>query len=101
MKLLMLLALGWLACAQPVVTPGGVVNAASYQPGITQGSIFVIFGTGRGPGELARTVNLPLPSTLGGVTVRVSQGPDVRPVPLVYSPRGGSPRFCPRTRRSD
>ena len=71
--------------AQPVVSSGGVVNAASYLPGIAQGSMFIVFGTGLGPGQLAQAGRFPLATSLAGTAVTVSQGPNTRSVPLVYS----------------
>ena len=70
--------------AQPLITPGGVVNAASYNTsntsassggGIAQGSIFSIFGTGLGPpAPGAEASRFPLETSLGGVQVRLSTG---------------------------
>jgi uncharacterized protein (TIGR03437 family) len=75
-------------CQQPVITPGGVVNAASYKAGISPlnrgeypqigggpalapGSIGAIFGSNLASSpETART--LPLPAQLGGVSVSVN-----------------------------
>lgn len=66
--------------AQPVVNPGGVVNGASYirsgfpNSGIAQGSLFVVFGRGLGPGELRAFPGLPKPVSLAGTSIRVSVG---------------------------
>ena len=68
------------AGAQPVINPGGVVNAASYirggfpNSGIAQGSLFVIFGRNLGPAELQTFPGLPKPKSLAGTSVRVSAG---------------------------
>ncbi|MBM3748641.1 MAG: hypothetical protein FJW34_22935 [Acidobacteria bacterium] len=66
--------------AQPVINPGGVVNAASYirsgfpNSGIAQGSLFVVFGRDLGPAELRTFPGLPKPTSLAGTSVRVSSG---------------------------
>ena len=68
------------AQAQPVINPGGVVNAASYirsgfpNSGIAQGSLFVVFGRNLGPAELRTFPDLPKPASLAGTSVRVSAG---------------------------
>ena len=57
------------AAAQPVIKAGGVVNAASYQPGIAPGSIFVVFGSGMGPASLVQASSLPLQTSLSGTSI--------------------------------
>ncbi|MGD0771569.1 MAG: BACON domain-containing carbohydrate-binding protein [Candidatus Solibacter sp.] len=65
----------------PIVTPNGIVNAASFisanlpAGSIAQGSFFSIFGNGLGPANpgLSAT-SFPLGATLGGVSVKVTQG---------------------------
>ena len=82
-RLLFALALGLagtLAAQTPAIDSGGVVNAASYayaglpSAGIAQGSIFAIFGNNLGPTPFAQPSGYPIPTTLGGVTVRVTSG---------------------------
>ncbi len=64
----------------PVITSGGIVNAASYTPAslpggaIAQGSFFSVFGTGLGPKNWVKAEDYPLPANLGGVTIKVVQG---------------------------
>jgi uncharacterized protein (TIGR03437 family) len=64
--------------AQPTVTAGSVLNAASYSypglPGgsIAQGSMFVLFGSKLG--STAIIGNFPLSNTLGGSTIQVTSG---------------------------
>jgi uncharacterized protein (TIGR03437 family) len=64
--------------AQPTVTTGSVLNAASYSypglPGgsIAQGSMFVLFGSKLG--STAIIGNFPLSNTLGGSTIQVTSG---------------------------
>ncbi|MCU1233280.1 MAG: hypothetical protein JWP63_1247 [Candidatus Solibacter sp.] len=67
-----------------------ILNAASYaQPGmpnsgIAQGSIFVVFGTELGPGNLRQATGFPLPATLGGTSIRVTVGATTVDALLVY-----------------
>src|SRR5580698_1673603 len=74
------------------IFPRGIVNAASFvAPGlpggaIAQGSIFSIFGTNLGPGS-SPPLAFPLVTTLGGVSIKVSQGANsVNAIPLFVSP---------------
>src|SRR5947209_13718593 len=66
--------------AQPTIVPKGVVNSASFAPpgvpsgAISRGSTFSIFGTGLGPAVPAQQPSYPLQSTIGGVSVSVTQG---------------------------
>ena len=59
------------AAAQPTVS--AVLNNYSYSPGIAQGSIFTIFGTGLA-GASSGLQALPLQATLDGVSVQISVG---------------------------
>jgi uncharacterized protein (TIGR03437 family) len=86
------LAPSWLraqAPPKPVVSPGGVVNAASFalpsQPGygISPGSIASIFGTNLAAAE-ASAPSVPLPKQLAGTTVTF----DGIPAPLFYASPG-------------
>lgn len=81
MKLFLFSALASTALfAQPVIRTNGVVNAASYtQPGlpganIAPGSIFVVFGSGMGPSTLVQSSGFPVPTTLAGTSLTVTQG---------------------------
>jgi uncharacterized protein (TIGR03437 family) len=82
-----LLLVGAAATAQPVIQPGGVVNAASNAPdglpnsGIAPGSIFLVKGSGLGddnptPMNLLQTTTFPLPASQGlnGTSVQVKSG---------------------------
>ena len=80
------------ACAQPLVYNRGVLNAASFMPqglasgGIAQGSIFSIFGTRFGPGSPVEASAFPLGTTLGNVSVTLTQGATtVNAIPLYVS----------------
>jgi uncharacterized protein (TIGR03437 family) len=67
------------------------VNAASYLPsglpnaGLAQGSIFVIFGDGLGPGQIAHAPGIPLETQLAGTQVRFESAGTSYAVPLVYT----------------
>lgn len=76
----------------PTVSAGGIVNAASFVaavlPGgsIARGSIFAIFGSNTGPAA-SPALSFPLATTLGGVSVRVTQGgSSVDAIPLFVGP---------------
>ena len=64
--------------AQPVVSPGGVLNTASFTPdglpnsGIAQGSFFAVFGQNLGPGNLVPNAALPLQTELAGTSMEVT-----------------------------
>ena len=65
----------------PIVSPSGIVNAASFisadlaAGSIAQGSFFSIFGNNLGPPNPGQKANsYPLGTTLGGVSVKVTQG---------------------------
>jgi uncharacterized protein (TIGR03437 family) len=86
--LLLLSTFSMVGFAQPLISPRGIVNAASFtSPGlpagsIARGSIFTIFGQRIGPTS-SPTLAFPLSTTLGGVSIKVIQGSasaDVIPV---------------------
>ncbi len=71
------------ACAiaqPPLVYNRAVLNGASFMPpgipggAVAQGSLFSIFGTNIGPAQGLRATSYPLDTTLGGVSITVSQG---------------------------
>ena len=64
---------------QPVVTPGGVVNAASFQAPVAPGSVISVFGQNLA-GDTYQASSTPLPTMLGATSVTVSGVP----VPLIY-----------------
>ena len=61
--------------AAPVISAGGVINAASDLPGVTPGAWISIFGANLASAAVAAKssdiVNGQLPKTLGGVTVQI------------------------------
>ncbi len=69
----------------PVVTEGGVVNAASFAPGqvVTPGSLVAIFGANLAAG-LSQADTIPLSSSLGGVSVTFNN----IPAPLLFVSQG-------------
>lgn len=77
----------------PVVSGGGVVNAATNSAGtasgggIAQGSFIAIYGTGLGPASPVTAAALPLTATLGNSTVTItsSTGPAVQAYPVYVS----------------
>ena len=77
--------------AQPVISPDGVLNAASNIPtglpnsGIAQGAMFVVYGSNLGPAQLRLAGSLPLLTSLGGASVSVTSGALTRPAFLVYA----------------
>src|ERR1700722_19340403 len=52
----------------PVVSAGGVVNAAGFDAAVSPGSLVSIFGSNLAPQTLAASV-VPLPKSLAGVSV--------------------------------
>jgi len=78
---------------QPVISPNGVVNGASYLSapfqnyGIARGSLFVVFGSALGPVDLLQATSFPLPTSegLGGTRVLISIGGYNAPCPMVYT----------------
>jgi uncharacterized protein (TIGR03437 family) len=62
------------------ITPGGVVNNAGFQAPVAPGSLIAIFGTDLAAAPASASA-LPLPTTLGGVTVTVNG--NLR-LPLIY-----------------
>jgi len=79
--------------AQPVVSEGGMVNAASSvdpklpSGAIAQGSLFIIYGARIGPAQLVASP-LPWPNTLSGTSVRVASGSVTADCPIYYTSSG-------------
>jgi len=66
--------------AAPAITPGGIVNAASFVQGpIVAGSVAAIFGTGLASSAVTAP-GTPLPTTLNNVSVTMNG----TPVPLLF-----------------
>jgi uncharacterized protein (TIGR03437 family) len=75
-----------LASAQntPTITPGGIINSASFQAiPLAGGSLFSIFGSGLAS-RLASASTVPFSSSLGGVTVQFVNGSTTIDAPLSY-----------------
>lgn len=66
--------------AAPQLQQGAIVNAASFaiagspNSAIAQGSLFTVFGLGVGPANAVNANQFPLPTSLGGVSIRVTAG---------------------------
>jgi len=56
----------------PSITSGGVVNAASFAPQVSPGSLATIFGKNFIGTQESAGASLPLPASLGGVSVTVN-----------------------------
>jgi uncharacterized protein (TIGR03437 family) len=69
-----------LGMASAAISPGGIVNAASFRPQglpnsmIAQGSIFSVFGTDLANPGVAQVSAFPLPLSLGGTSAQVTVG---------------------------
>jgi uncharacterized protein (TIGR03437 family) len=78
----------------PAVSAGGVVNTANYAPGgppngaLAQGSFFSIYGSDLGPDPFVKADTYPLPATLGGVAVQITQGANKYDAYLVFVSKG-------------
>ena len=92
--LLLAVSLASIAFAQPSISDGGIVNAASYannnnpNGGIGQGSMFIVFGSGLGPTTLAQVSSYPLPTTLGGTSIKVTVGGTTVNAFMIYTLAG-------------
>jgi uncharacterized protein (TIGR03437 family) len=79
------------ASGGPNVSPGGVVGAASGIPpslpggALALGSFFSVFAEGVGPNPPEQANSFPLPTNLGGTTVRIRQGSTGVDAFLVFS----------------
>jgi len=65
--------------ALPRVTPGGIVNAASYQPSVAPGSLFTIFAGGLSA-DTGAAAGPPWPTSWDGIAVQING----MAVPLAY-----------------
>ncbi|HZU25922.1 MAG TPA: hypothetical protein VFA04_10390 [Bryobacteraceae bacterium] len=87
-----LFTMGTAACfAQPAISNGGIVNAASWaiagtpNSNIAQGSIFIIAGSNLGPTTLTQAPGqYPLPTTVGNVSVNISMNGTNTPAILFW-----------------
>ncbi len=94
-KKFLLIALGFFtlivgASAAPQLQQGSIVNAASFavdgapNAAIAQGSLFTVFGVDVGPTTAVNVSQFPLPTTLGGVSVRVSVNGQNYDCPMIF-----------------
>jgi uncharacterized protein (TIGR03437 family) len=65
--------------APPIIASGGVVNAASFAPSLTPGSLISIFGTDLASATAAAS-STPLPQSIAGTSVTIGG----KPAPLVF-----------------
>ncbi len=71
-SLLLIGSICYVASAQlPVISPGGVVNAASYAQNVTPGSTIAIFGKNFASGVYSAPTT-PLPTSLGNTSVTIN-----------------------------
>lgn len=94
-KNLLLVALGLFtlsagAWAAPQLQQGSIVNAASFavdgapNAAIAQGSLFTVFGVDVGPTTAVNVNQFPLPTSLGGVSIRVSANGQNFDCPMIF-----------------
>jgi uncharacterized protein (TIGR03437 family) len=76
---------GGASATAPSIAQGGIVNAVSNRAGvIAQGSIFTIYGTNLGPAARWAAYQFPIPDTVNGVAVTVTQGSTTLKAYLLY-----------------
>lgn len=80
------------ALGRPFFQASAVLNAASYAPGISPGSLGVVFGTSLAGGSTARTRTVPWPTELSGVQLRINGAA----VPLYHVSDGQINFLAPR-----
>ena len=80
-SVLALILLASVVFSKPTISANpGVVNAATLIPagfpnsGVAQGSIFTLTGSGLGPANLVEAESFPLPTTLGGTSIKITVG---------------------------
>jgi uncharacterized protein (TIGR03437 family) len=56
-------------CAQPAITPNGVVNASGYQTTLAPDTVFAIFGSAIGPATIVTATAPDYPTSLGGTSI--------------------------------
>ncbi len=71
------------AQGQPALNAGGIVNAADYSLELSPGAIFTVFGRNLAAATVSAST-LPLPETLGGVSVELVSGAEVRKARLFF-----------------
>lgn len=81
---------------QPIITPGSVVNAASYaQPGlpnygVAQGGVFILKGQNLGARGIVTATSFPLQTKMGGTSMKIMIQGGSYDVPMVYVVAGQS-----------
>src|SRR5580658_8307417 len=79
LSMLLLLGVAGVFSQTPMVSPGGVVDAATFGAPVSPGSLVSIFGTNLAPQTTAASA-IPLPQSLAGVSVQI----DNIAAPLLY-----------------
>jgi uncharacterized protein (TIGR03437 family) len=64
----------------PSITSGGIFNAASFTTSVSPGALATVFGSNFVGAALSGSGGLPLPTSLGGVSVSVNG----KPAPMLY-----------------
>ena len=95
LKILIALGFAGLAAAQnPAVNTNGIVNVASFayaglpNGDIAPGSMVVIFGSNMGPATLQQAGAYPLPTSLGGTSIKVTSGSTTTDAIINYTSAG-------------
>jgi uncharacterized protein (TIGR03437 family) len=103
MRLLLLLAsAGALFAQQPILYNRGAVNSASFAPPglpnapIARGSVFTVFGENLGPAQ-SPALAFPLSTSLGGVSLSVTQGAVTTAAYPIYVAAGQVNAIMPST----
>src|SRR5277367_4130841 len=103
MRVILLVLLGGtLYAQQPILYTHGIYNAASYAPfglpnaAIARGSVFTVFGENLGPAQ-SPALAFPLSSTLGGVSISVTQSGVVMQAFPIYVSAGQINAVMPST----
>ncbi|MCC6262618.1 MAG: hypothetical protein IT169_03500 [Bryobacterales bacterium] len=84
------IAFAMTAIAAPQLQQGSIVNAASFavdgspNAAIAQGSLFTVFGVDVGPTTAVNVDQFPLPTALGGVSVRVTVNGQNFDCPMIF-----------------
>lgn len=78
----------------PAVSAGGIFNVASYarqglpNAAIAQGSMFAVFGSNLGPASGQSATSFPLPTSLGGTSIRVTVSGTSTDAIILYTSSG-------------
>lgn len=99
---LLLFTAGWAAAQQPILYNRGAVNAASLAPfglpnaALARGGILSVFGEHLGPAQ-SPALSFPLSTTLGGVSLTITEGATVTQLYPIYVSPGQINAILPST----